>query len=79
MRSVGISFCIWVASIPLIIFFDSLTDSAVGVAAVAALLAGIIWLPSESRPQWPSVARLTELSERLTETGGATVLKTGAR
>jgi hypothetical protein len=52
MRSVGISFFILVARIVLIVFFDSLTDSAVGVAAVAALLAGIIWLPDESRSQW---------------------------
>ena len=54
MRSVGISFCVWVVRIALIVFFDSLADPAVGVAAVAALLAGIIWLPNESRSQWPS-------------------------
>jgi hypothetical protein len=50
MRSVGIGFCILVARIALIVFFDSLADPAVGVAAVAALLAGIIWLPNERRP-----------------------------
>jgi len=48
MGSVAISFCIWVARIALIVFFDSLADSAVGVAAVAALLAGIIWLPKRA-------------------------------
>ena len=57
MRSVGISFCVWVARIALIVFFDSLTDPAVGVAAVAAVLAGIIWLPNERHSQWPN-ARL---------------------
>jgi len=50
MRSVGIGFCILVARIALIVFFDSLADPAVGVAAVAALLAGIIWLLNERRP-----------------------------
>ena len=54
MRSVGISFCVWVARIALIVFFDSLADPAVGVAAVAALLAGIVWLSTESYSQWPS-------------------------
>jgi hypothetical protein len=57
MRSVGISFCVWVARIALIVFFDSLADPAVGVAAVAALLAGIIWLPNERHSKWPN-ARL---------------------
>jgi uncharacterized membrane protein YphA (DoxX/SURF4 family) len=40
VRSVGISFCILVARIALIVGFASLTDSAVGVAAVA----GLIWI-----------------------------------
>ena len=39
MRSVGISFCILVAKIALILGFASLTDWAVGVAAVTALAA----------------------------------------
>jgi hypothetical protein len=43
MRSVGISFCILVARIALIVGFASLADSAVGVAAVAAL-AAMIWI-----------------------------------
>ena len=37
MRSVGISFCILVARIALIVGFASLTDWAAGVAAVTAL------------------------------------------
>jgi hypothetical protein len=37
MRSVGISFCILVARIALIVGFASLTDWAVGVAAVTLL------------------------------------------
>jgi hypothetical protein len=42
MRSARISFCILVARIALIVGFASLTDSAVGVAAVAALAAIIL-------------------------------------
>ena len=57
MRSVAISFCILLARIALIVFFDSLADPGVGVAAVAALLAGIIWLPNERHSQWAN-ARL---------------------
>jgi hypothetical protein len=44
MRSIGISFSISVAMIGLIVGFASLADSAVGIAAVAALLAAIIWI-----------------------------------
>ena len=44
MRFVGINFCILVASAVLIVGFASLADSAVGVAAVAAALAAIIWI-----------------------------------
>jgi hypothetical protein len=39
MRSVGISFSILVARIALIVGFASLTDRAVGVAAITALAA----------------------------------------
>jgi hypothetical protein len=44
MRSVGFSFCILVARAVLILGFASLADSAVGVAAVAAVPAAIIWI-----------------------------------
>ena len=59
MRSVGIGFCILVARIALIVFFDSLADQAVGVAAVAALLAGLIWLLNERRPAMAAIAPVT--------------------
>ena len=53
MRSVAVSVCILVARMVLIVFFDSLADPAMGVAVVAALLVGIIWLPNERHSQWP--------------------------
>ena len=60
MRSVGISFCILVARIALIVFFDSLADSAMGVAVVAALLAAFALneiesdLPARTETAFPS-------------------------
>jgi hypothetical protein len=61
VRSVGISFCILVARIALIVGFASLTDSAVGVAAVAALIwifEGILAEVLGHRDIWGATMRL---------------------